>query len=71
MNNKDYPINNEPPKLLEEDIDALYEKASLDMLRDALKRSYTERFLMTTRLYKIQQTINKATIIHKPFKERK
>lgn len=44
-----------------------YDKAEMDLLRDALKRTYTERFLMTTRLYKIQQTLNKATIIHRPY----
>ena len=43
-----------------------YEKAGMDLLRDGLNRSYTERFLFTTRLYKIQQTINKAKITHKP-----
>lgn len=27
-----------------------YDKAEMDLLRDALKRTYNERFLMTTRL---------------------
>lgn len=67
MNNKDYLIKEKPLNLLEEDIDALYEKANLDMLRNTLMSSYKERFLMTTRLYKIQQTLNKAKITHKPF----
>jgi hypothetical protein len=44
-----------------------YEKAEMDQLRDALKRSYKERFLMTTTLYKVQLTINKAKITHKPY----
>ena len=44
-----------------------YEKAEIDLLRDALNRSYTDRFLMITRLYKIQLTINKAKITHKPY----
>ncbi len=39
-----------------------YEKAEMDLLRDALKRSYKERFLMTTTLYKVQLTLNKAKI---------
>jgi hypothetical protein len=43
--------------------DADYEKAEMDLLRAALKRSYTERFLMTTRLYKIQQTTKKMKIL--------
>lgn len=44
-----------------------YEKAEIDLLRDALNRSYTERFLMTTRLYKIQLTLSRAKITHKPY----
>jgi hypothetical protein len=44
-----------------------YEKAETDLLKDALNRSYTERFLMTTRLYKIQLTLSKAKITHKPY----
>ncbi len=44
-----------------------FEKAELDLLREGLRRSYKERFLMATRLYKIQQTLKKAVIIHKPF----
>ncbi len=44
-----------------------YEKAEIDLLRDALKRSYSERFLMATRLYKVQQTLKKAKIIHQPY----
>ena len=32
--------------------DADYEKAEMDLLREALKRSYTERFLMMTSLIK-------------------
>lgn len=41
-----------------------YEKAEMDLLRDALKRTYKERFLMATTLYKIQLTLNKAKITH-------
>jgi hypothetical protein len=44
-----------------------FEKAELDLLRENLRRSYKERFLMATRLYKIQQTMQKAIITHKPF----
>jgi hypothetical protein len=47
--------------------DAIYEKAETDQLNEALKRSYTERFLMTTRLYKIQQMLQKAKITHQPY----
>ncbi|TDW97174.1 hypothetical protein EDB95_5018 [Dinghuibacter silviterrae] len=44
-----------------------FEKAEIEMLRENLRRSYKERFLMATRLYKIQQTMKKAVITHKPF----
>lgn len=39
----------------------------LEQLKEALKRTYKERFEMATRLYKINQTMNKASITHKPF----
>jgi hypothetical protein len=42
-----------------------YEQAEINLLRDALKRSYKERFLMLTRLYKVQQTLQKAKITHR------
>jgi hypothetical protein len=44
-----------------------FEIAGLDPLRENLRRSYKERFLMATRLYKIQQTMQKAVVTHKPF----
>ncbi len=44
-----------------------FNKAELNLLKEGLNRSYKERFEMATRLYKIQQTMNKASIIHKPF----
>jgi hypothetical protein len=44
-----------------------YEKAEMDLLRDALMRSYKERFLMATTLYKVQQTMKKAKITHPPY----
>ncbi len=43
-----------------------YEKAETDLLRAGLARTHTERFLFATRLYKIQKTMDKAKIIHKP-----
>ncbi|MEX8546313.1 MAG: hypothetical protein V5804_01810 [Mucilaginibacter sp.] len=43
------------------------DSAEIEQLKQNLKLTYKERFLMLTRLYKIQQTMNKATIIHKPF----
>jgi len=44
-----------------------YEKAELDQLRAALKRTHKERLLFATGLYKIQQTFNKAIVTHKPY----
>jgi len=43
-----------------------YEKAETDLLRDALKRTHTERFLFLSTLIKIQATLQKAKITHKP-----
>ncbi len=45
--------------------EADYEKAEMDLLRDGLKRTHQERFLFATMLYKVQQTLKKATIIYK------
>jgi hypothetical protein len=45
-----------------------YEKAEMDLLRDALKRSYTERFQMMTLLMKRSIMFKKAKITHKPVK---
>lgn len=44
-----------------------FDQAELELLKEGLKRSYKERFEMATRLYKIQQTMGKASISHKPF----
>ena len=61
-NKKDEPAlhyRNEP--------DDCYEKVEMDLIIDSLGRTYTERFLFATRLYKIQQTFKKAIITHKPY----
>ena len=42
-----------------------YEKAEMDLLRDGLKRSYTERFKMMTTLMKIGFMLKRAKIVHK------
>ena len=44
-----------------------FDQAELELLKESLKRTYKERFEMATRLFKVQQTMNKASIIHKPF----
>lgn len=46
---------------------ANYEKAEVDLLKDALKRTYKERLLFANRLYKIQQVFNRAALTHKPY----
>lgn len=57
----------DPNKNIVNDPQPDYEKAELDLLRDALKRSYTERFLMATTLYKVQLTLNRAQISRTPY----
>jgi len=50
-----------------EKITHTFDQAELELLKEGLKRTYKERFEMATRLFKVQQTMNKAVIIHKPF----
>lgn len=45
--------------------DSNYEQAEINLLRDALKRSHKERFLMLTQFYKTQQTLKSARITHR------
>jgi hypothetical protein len=61
--------NNEisPSELFLREPDACYEKAEIDLLREALTKSYTERFLFTTRLYKMGMMMKNAKITHQPF----
>ena len=47
--------------------ESLLDKAELEYLKAGLKRSYKERFEYATLLYKTQQTMNKASVSHKPF----
>jgi hypothetical protein len=44
-----------------------FEKAEMDLLRAALKRSYAERFKMMTTLMKMNVMFRKAKIKHKPY----
>lgn len=53
------------PKYIPTDAD--YEKAELDLLRAALKRTHTERFLVMTRLMKMNEMFKKAKIIRTPY----
>ena len=52
----------------EEEIKYGYEKAELDLLRDALKRTHTERFHMMMNLIKMSRMLQKAKLTHKPYK---
>jgi hypothetical protein len=45
----------------------IFDQGEIELLKEGLKRTYKERFEMATRLYKIQQTMNRATIVHKPY----
>jgi hypothetical protein len=38
-----------------------------NLLREALLRTHQERFLFATQLYKIQKTMEKFSIVHKPY----
>ncbi len=44
-----------------------YEKAELDLLRDGIKRTYTERFETMMQLIKVGIMLKNAKIIHKPY----
>ena len=59
-----FQIGSEGQYIMEKDT---FDQAELELLKEGLKRSYKERFEMATRLFKIQQTMNKAIITHKPF----
>ena len=62
---KKYNIPEEDHQELNEP-QADYEKAEMDLLREGLKRSYKERFLFATMLYKVQRSMKKATIVYRP-----
>lgn len=50
-----------------QDPDSFYEKAETDQLREALKKSYTERFLTMTRLMKMGIMFSKAKVRYSSF----
>ncbi|MBO9683961.1 MAG: hypothetical protein J7502_15060 [Flavisolibacter sp.] len=54
----------EKNKNILQESDSSYEQAEINLLRDALKRSHKERFLMLTQFYKTQQTLKNARITH-------
>jgi len=44
-----------------------FEKAEMDLLRNAQKHTYTERFLIMTSFMKMDMMFRKAKITYKPF----
>lgn len=54
-------------KFSEKEVDAFYEKAEMDLLRDALKKTDIERFLMMTKLMKMNIMLKNAKVTHKPY----
>jgi hypothetical protein len=44
-----------------------YEKAELDLLKNALSQTYTERFNKLTTLIKVGAMLKNAKLTHKPF----
>jgi hypothetical protein len=67
MVNGKYNKELSPEELFLADPDACYEKAETDLLRNTLTKSHTERFLMTTKLFKISLMLKNAKVTHQPF----
>jgi hypothetical protein len=57
--------------LNEPDQNAYFEKAEMDQLREALKRTHAERFTMMTALMKMNFMFRNAKITHKPIQASK
>jgi len=55
MNPEEYPKNTQPTNLLEEKLNALYEKQDKDRLREAILLSDTEKFHLFTKLMRIDK----------------
>lgn len=55
-------------KNIDNELQPDYEKAEMDLLREALKKSYTERFKTMTTLMKMNMMFRKAKITHKSAK---
>ena len=59
-------VNKQKDTILKEPA-ADFEKAEMDLLKSALKRSHTERFHMMTKLMKMNQMLRQASIKHQTF----
>ncbi len=64
---KEYKQQNNISDSVSENTDALFEKAEMDLLRAALKRTYTERFLVMTRLMKMNIMFKNAKKTYTPY----
>lgn len=66
---KEYPINNQPINLAEEDLDALYEAQDIRRLKEAILLSDTEKFRLFTRMMRINTMLKNAKVTHKKIEE--
>lgn len=66
---KEYPINNQPVNLAEEDLDALYEAQDIRRLKEAILLSDTEKFRLFTRMMRINTMLKNAKVTHKKIEE--
>jgi hypothetical protein len=66
--NKSTIVENQPVPL---SVNEHFIKAEKDLLTEALLRTHQERFLFATKLYKIQKTMEKFSIVHKPYNLKK
>ena len=64
---KEYKQQNNISDSVSENTDALFEKAEMDLLRAALNRTYTERFLVMTRLMKMNIMFKNAKKTYTPY----
>lgn len=66
---KEYPINNQPVNLAEEELDALYEAQDIRRLKEAILLSDTEKFRLFTRMMRINTMLKNAKVTHKKIEE--
>jgi len=69
MMHKEYPINNQPVNLAEEELDALYEAQDIRRLKEAILLSDTEKFRLFTRMMRINTMLKNAKVTHKKIEE--